>query len=381
MSPSRLRLLFVLGTRPEVVKLAPVIRAARTDSRFSATLLHSGQHLELADEMFRLFDLKPDISLSVMEPNQSLFSVSARILERLAPVFATDRYDMIVIQGDTTTAFLGALAGYYTKTPVAHVEAGLRTFDRFSPFPEEMNRRLAGALTELHFPPTEAARQNLLREGFDDNMITVTGNTVIDALLWALELPYQPSGDIREILSGSHRLVLVTSHRRESFGEPHRRVFKALRTLADKHADIRLLFPVHPNPNVRAQVAELLGHHPRITLCAPLGYLDFINAMKRATLILSDSGGVQEEAPTLKKPVLVLRDHTERPEGLSSGALRLVGTDDQKILTEADRLLTDPAAYQAMTKNPNPYGDGKASERILDAISRYFSKRESQTRA
>ena len=381
MSPHALRLLFVLGTRPEVIKMAPVIRAAQTDPRFSATLLHSGQHLELAEEMFRVFDLKPDLSLSVMEPNQSLFSVSARILERLAPVFAKDPYDMIVIQGDTTTAFLGALAGYYTKTPVAHVEAGLRTFDRFSPFPEEMNRRLAGALTELHFPPTDAARQNLLREGFSEENIVVTGNTVIDALLWALKLPYQPSAEMKEMLSGSHRLVLITSHRRESFGEPHRRVFKALRQLADRHPDIRLLFPVHPNPNVRSQVAELLGHHPQITLCSPLGYLDFIHAMERSTLILSDSGGVQEEAPTLRKPVLVLRDHTERPEGLTSGALRLVGTDDQKILTQADLLLSNPDEYAAMTKNANPYGDGKASERILNAISQYFSKRESQIRA
>ncbi|RCK77772.1 MAG: UDP-N-acetylglucosamine 2-epimerase [Candidatus Ozemobacter sibiricus] len=361
------RLLFVLGTRPEIIKLAPVIRCARATPGLEAVVVHTGQHRELAAEMFQVFDLRPDHDLAVMEPDQTLFSVSARILDGLARVFQQETVDLVVVQGDTTSAFLGALAGYYSHIPVAHVEAGLRTNDKFSPFPEEMNRRLAGTLADLHFPPTARARANLVREGVADRRILVTGNTVIDALLWALELPHTPSAAIPDLKPGE-RLVLVTTHRRESFGEPHLRVFRALRELVDRFPEVRLLFPVHPNPNVRAQVGTHLGDHPRIHLCAPLGYLDFLHAMKRSFFLLSDSGGVQEEAPTLKKPVLVLRDVTERPEGLESGALQLVGTDPEKILGAATALLTDPAAYAAMTKNPNPYGDGKASERIIERI-------------
>ncbi len=361
------RLLFVLGTRPEIIKLAPVIRQAKARDGLEPVLLHTGQHRELAEEMFGVFGLRPDIDLAVMEPNQTLFTVSARILEGLAGVFQREAIDLVVVQGDTTSAFLGALAGYYCRVPVAHVEAGLRTNDKFSPFPEEMNRRLAGTLADLHFPPTARARQNLLREGVAERRILVTGNTVIDALLWALDLPHTPSPVIPALGEGE-RLGLITTHRRESFGEPQIRVFTALRELADRFPDLRLLFPVHPNPNVRDLVGKHLGNHPRIHLCAPLGYLDFLHAMKRSFFILSDSGGVQEEAPTLKKPVLVLRDVTERPEGLDSGALKLVGTDGQRILTEATALLTDPGAYAAMTRNPNPYGDGRASERIIDRI-------------
>ena len=374
MANGAIRLLFVLGTRPEVIKMAPVVRAAREDSRFTPTLLHTGQHRELAEEMFRIFETPPDINLEVMEPNQTLFSVSTRLMERLNEVFALNRYDLILVQGDTTTAFLGALAGYYTKTPIGHVEAGLRTFDKFSPYPEEMNRRLTGVLADIHFPPTEKARENLLREGVPQDRIHVTGNTVIDALLWALKRPYEPSEFLSNLYKRQTRLVLITTHRRESFGEPHRRVFQAFREIADSHPDTELLFPVHPNPNVRAQVSELLGHHPRIHLCAPLGYLDFLHAMERATLILSDSGGVQEEAPSLKKPVLVLRDHTERPEGVQSGALKLVGTDRDLIVQEAHRLLSDPQAYAAMIANPNPYGDGQSSRRILDSISAFLQR-------
>ncbi|MBF0501209.1 MAG: UDP-N-acetylglucosamine 2-epimerase (non-hydrolyzing) [Candidatus Riflebacteria bacterium] len=366
------KLLFVLGTRPEVIKMAPVIRAARAAGH-ATTLLHTGQHREMAEDMLAVFGLRPDIDLAVMEPNQSLFTVSARILERFAPVFERDRFDMILVQGDTTTAFMGALAGYYTKTPVAHIEAGLRTNDKFSPYPEEMNRRLVGSLCDLHFPPTERARKNLLAMGVAAKNIHVTGNTVIDALFWALEMPHEPSPEIWPALGGNHRLILVTTHRRESFGEPHRRVFRALREIVDSAPDLKLLLPVHPNPNVRNEVASMLDHHPRILLTTPLGYLDFLHAMKRATLILSDSGGVQEEAPSLKKPVLVLRETTERPEGVESGALKLVGTDPELIYNEAIRLLTDPAAYAAMTGKENPYGDGQASQRILRSIELFFA--------
>lgn len=361
-------LLFILGTRPEVVKLAPVIREARSRQGVTATVLHTGQHREMAAEMFELFGIKPDIDLAVMQPNQTLFSVSAKILEGLDSVLRERRFDTILVQGDTTTAFLGALAGYYTKTRVAHVEAGLRTHDKLSPYPEEMNRRLAGALTDIHFPPTARARNNLLAEGIPEKQIVVTGNTVIDALLWALEMPYKPSPELELPLKAPGRMILATTHRRESFGEPHRRVFQAFLHIVDEFPDVKILFPVHPNPNVRAEVAKQLGNHPRIHLLAPLGYLDFIHAMSESAIILSDSGGVQEEAPTLKKPVLVLRDHTERPEGIETGCLVLVGTETEKIFGETKKLLTDEVYYHNMIRNPNPYGDGAASKRIIDNI-------------
>jgi UDP-N-acetylglucosamine 2-epimerase (non-hydrolysing) len=368
------KILFVLGTRPEVIKLAPVIARTRDYPELRPVLLHTGQHRELAEEMFAVFGLQPDFNLAVMQPNQDFFQVGARILEALGKILGQERFDMIVVQGDTTTAFLGALAGYYSRTPVAHVEAGLRTRDKFHPYPEEMNRRLVGPLADLHFPPTPRARDNLLADGISPENIHVTGNTVIDALLWGLTIPHVATGDLASVLAMGGRLVLVTTHRRESFGEPHRQVFAALRDMVDRFPDLQLLFPVHPNPNVRREVGGMLGDHPRIHLTAPLGYLDFLQAMNRSELILTDSGGVQEEAPTLRKPVLVLRDQTERPEGLSSGALRLVGTNREVILAEAIRLLEDRSAYVAMTSNPNPYGDGQAANRIVEAILLFFSR-------
>jgi UDP-N-acetylglucosamine 2-epimerase (non-hydrolysing) len=372
--PAHRRLLFLFGTRPEVIKLAPVIRAAQhSPQRYSTTLLHTGQHRELAEEMLAIFGLTPDISLEVMQPNQDFFSLSSRLLERLGGVFQQQHFDMILTQGDTSSVFLGALAGYYTKTPVGHIEAGLRTHDKFSPYPEEMNRRLAGVLADLHFPPTVGARDNLLREGIPADRIVVTGNTVIDALLTALDFPYSPPELLQRLFASGQKLVLVTTHRRENFGEPHRQAFRAFLRLAQAHEHIDILFPVHPNPNVRQEVSQILENHPRIHLTPPLGYLDFIHAMKHSHLILTDSGGVQEEAPTLKKPVLVLRENTERPEGVETGALALVGTDPEKIFSLSSRILTDPLAAAAMTRHPNPYGDGHASERILSTVDRFFS--------
>jgi len=371
--PSLKRLLFIFGTRPEIVKLAPVIHHARNVPSLLVSIMHTGQHKEMADEMLRIFNITPDFNLAVMQHNQNLFSVSGKILEGLSRVLSREKFDLIICQGDTTSVFLGALAGYYTKTPVAHVEAGLRTKDKFSPYPEEINRRLTSTLADLHFTPTECAKNNLLREGVSESNIFVTGNTVIDALLWALNLPYRPSTEIRKLFSPQQPLILVTTHRRESFGEPHRRIFRALKKIVERHENVNMLFPVHPNPNVRAETGELLGNHPRIHLCSPLGYLDFIHAMKNSFLILSDSGGVQEEAPTLKKPVLVLREQTERPEGLESGSLLLVGTDEDKILFETERLLSDQNAYNEMIKNPNPFGDGQSAKRIVDRITSYLT--------
>ncbi|MBF0546345.1 MAG: UDP-N-acetylglucosamine 2-epimerase (non-hydrolyzing) [Candidatus Riflebacteria bacterium] len=367
------KVLFIFGTRPEIIKLAPVIKAADGEG-LRAVVLHTGQHREIADEMLRLFQIHPDINLDVMRSNQTLFSLTSRILENFERVFNAEKYDMIVVQGDTTSAFLGALAGYYSKTPVAHVEAGLRSNDKFSPFPEEINRRLAGSLTDLHFPPTELSRKNLLKEGVNPKNIHVTGNTVIDALLWALKLPYEAPDALKPVFKSGKKIILVTSHRRESFGEPQRRVFKALLEIVEFVENSMVLFPVHPNPNVIKEVSEILKNHSRIHLCSPLGYLDFIHAMEKSELVLSDSGGVQEEAPSLKKPVLVLRDVTERPEGLDSGALKLVGTDDEKIFSEAVKLLTDKGAYAEMTKNPNPYGDGRASLRIIKSIKLFLDE-------
>ncbi len=369
---SKLKFLFILGTRPEVIKVAPVIFAARETGEIETQILHTGQHLELAAEMFKHFRLKPDFDLAVMQANQSLFQLTSRITEGIGEILSRNTYDMIFVQGDTSSAFLGALGGFYQKIPVGHIEAGLRTQDRYSPFPEEINRRLVTPLASLHFAPTQRAHDMLAGEGIPRNRIEVTGNTVIDALFWSLKQDYPLKEDIEEILGKEGRLLLVTTHRRENFGEPHRQVFSALLELVERFTDIRILFPIHPNPNVRQEAAAMLNNHPRIALTPPLDYQNFINAMKRCDLILSDSGGVQEEAPSLNKPVLVLRESTERPEGITTGALKLVGTDKAKILAEASELLTNPASYRRMAEAANPYGDGDAGKKIIGAAMKYL---------
>lgn len=376
---NRRKFLFILGTRPEVIKMAPVIFAARNNPLIEAAILHTGQHRELAEEMFRHFDLKPDFDLAVMQPDQSLFQLTSRIISGIGEITASNSYDMIFVQGDTSSAFLGALGGFYRKIPVGHIEAGLRTQNRYSPFPEEINRRLVGPLASLHFAPTSRARDMLLREGIAAEAVHVTGNTVIDALLWTIEhaadLPADP--ELEQILSCSERLLLVTTHRRENFGEPHRQVFGALLELIRRFPDVRILFPIHPNPNVRKEAAQLLENHPRIHLTTPLDYRSFIAAMKKSCLILSDSGGVQEEAPSLNKPVLILRESTERPEGIESGALKLVGTCKETIVREAAELLTCSDSYARMAAAPNPYGDGKAGERIISTALRFLEQQVS----
>jgi len=366
------RFLFILGTRPEVIKMAPVIFAAQKCENTTVQILHTGQHLELAEEMFRHFRLEPDFDLAVMQPNQSLFQLTSRITEGIGEIVSRNEYDMIFVQGDTSSAFLGALSGFYQKVPVAHIEAGLRTQNRYSPFPEEINRRLVTPLASLHFAPTERARQMLLKEGTPDQSIFVTGNTVIDALHWSLQRKLSAPKEFADIFAADGRLILVTTHRRENFGEPHRQVFSALIELADRFADVRILFPIHPNPRVRDEAARLLNNHPRIHLTAPLSYQVFIMAMQRCHLIMSDSGGVQEEAPSLNKPVLVLRESTERPEGVETGALKLVGTNRETILDSASELLCNQAAYNRMAGAVNPYGDGRAGERIIEATNAYL---------
>ena len=358
------RILCVVGTRPEAIKLAPVVSALRAEPWASVRVLATAQHRHMLDQVLGLFGIEPDVDLDIMRPNQALTTLTARLLLDLDDVLLGEQPDAVLAQGDTTTVMTVALACFYHRIPFGHVEAGLRTGDLSNPFPEEMNRVVAGRMARWHFAPTATARQNLLREGFPDDAIHVTGNTVIDALLAVAN----KRPDVGVPLDSSRRLVLVTAHRRENFGEPLRAICRAVRDLADRNPDVQVLYPVHPNPNVQSVAYEVLGGHERIVLCPPLEYLPFVGAMQRAYLILSDSGGVQEEAPALGKPVLVLRRTTERPEAVAEGVARLVGPDYERILAEAQRLLDDPAAYRAMARGVSPYGDGKAAGRIVAVL-------------
>jgi UDP-N-acetylglucosamine 2-epimerase (non-hydrolysing) len=356
--------LCVVGTRPEAVKMAPVVLRLRAEPWARPRVLATAQHRRMLDQVLGLFGIAPDVDLDLMRRDQTLADLTSRMIAALDRALADERPDVVLAQGDTTTVMATALAAFYRRIPFGHVEAGLRTGDLANPFPEEMNRVVASRLARFHFAPTAEARGNLLREGIRDADVHVTGNTVIDALL------HVSAGDapIGPALDPGRRLILVTAHRRESFGAPLREAFGALRTLADRNADIEVLYPVHLNPNVSGPAHELLGGHPRILLCDPLDYAPFVSAMKRAYLILTDSGGVQEEAPALGKPVLVLRDETERPEAIAAGVVKLVGTDAARIVDEAQRLLDDRAAYAAMARGVSPYGDGHAAERIVRVL-------------
>ncbi|MEO6595659.1 MAG: UDP-N-acetylglucosamine 2-epimerase (non-hydrolyzing) [Planctomycetota bacterium] len=354
------RILVVAGTRPEAVKLAPVVHALQREPWAAVRVLATAQHRQLLDQIHAFFGIIPDRDLDLMRPDQSLADLTARMVAAMDPVLADERPALVLAQGDTTTVMVTALCCFYRRIAFGHVEAGLRTGDLNNPFPEELNRVLVGRMAALHFAPTDGARQNLLREGVAPQAIQVTGNTVIDALLWAAErvdtAPFRPAP--------GKRLVLVTAHRRENFGAPFEQVCAALRQIADR-GDVELLYPVHPNPNVRDVAHRVLGEHPAIRLVDPLDYPMMVAAMRACTLILTDSGGVQEEAPSLGKPVLVLRTTTERPEGVTAGAAKLVGTDRARIVSEANRLLDDASAYAAMATVVNPYGDGRASARIV----------------
>lgn len=360
------RILCVVGTRPEAIKMAPVILALRREPWASVRVLATAQHRHMLDQVLSLFDILPDVDLDVMQPNQTLPALSARLMIELDRCFAEESPDVVLSQGDTTTVMVAALAAYYRRIPFGHVEAGLRTGDIYNPFPEEMNRIVAGNLSRWHFAPTESSRRNLLAEAIPEQTIFVTGNTVIDALL---DVSSRCEAFIPEVPAGK-RLILVTAHRRENFGEPFAEVCRALRYLADARKDVMLLYPVHPNPNVHQVAHRVLGGHPRIRLCEPLDYLPFVAAMKRAYFILSDSGGVQEEAPALGKPVLVLRRETERPEAVDEGVVKLVGPDFDAIVRESTRLLDDDAAYRKMARGVSPYGDGKAAQRIVEILHR-----------
>jgi UDP-N-acetylglucosamine 2-epimerase (non-hydrolysing) len=357
----------VIGTRPEAIKLAPVVRALEADGRVHPLVISTGQHREMLDQALDVFDLEPEIDLDLMRPSQSLAELTARTLERTRELLRDRRPALVVIQGDTTTAFAAALAAFYERIPVAHVEAGLRSGDPESPFPEEANRRMIDSMAALLFAPTVQAAACLEREGVRRSSIHVTGNTVVDALLWARERirrdPVEIPGLPREACAGK-KVILVTAHRRESFGAPIEAICRAIRRITHAVADAVVAYPVHLNPQVDGPVRCRLEGEPRIHLLPPLDYLQFIALLDRADLVLTDSGGVQEEAPTFGKPLLVLRDVTERAEGIAAGVARLVGTREERIVAEAVHLLTDEAAYAAMASGGNPYGDGRAAERI-----------------
>lgn len=353
----------VVGTRPEAIKMAPVILALRREPWVTLRVLATAQHRELLDKVLQFFDIQPDMDLDIMRPSQSLGGLTARLLLAAEDALARMAPDAVLVQGDTTTVMSVALASFYAGIPIGHVEAGLRTGDMRNPFPEEANRVITARLARWHFAPTPSAADNLRREGISDADVHVTGNTVIDALTMTAARDV-PIG--YEIPPG--RMVLVTMHRRENFGAPVRAICEALRTLARRNPDVQWLFPVHPNPNVKPVAHEVLGGEVNVLLCEPLDYAPFISAMKRAHLIISDSGGVQEEAPALGKPVLVMREETERPEAVEQGVVRLVGTDAERLQAETQRLLDDPKAYAAMAKGVSPYGDGQASQRIVSLM-------------
>ena len=371
-----MKVLFIFGTRPEAIKLCPLIEHLRTCTELEPRVAVTAQHREMLDQALRIFGVCPDHDLGVMMPSQTLFQSTSRILAALEPVLNTERPDLILVQGDTTTTFCGALAAFYAGIPSGHVEAGLRTGDMQAPFPEEMNRVMVSRIASLHFAATEGAAANLRAEGVSDSAIAVTGNTGVDAVLRTASLlaeeRIQSSFDVRR-LDLSRKLIVVTAHRRESFGVSFERICQALRALAAR-ADVQILYPVHRNPAVLEPVHRLLSGFPNILLTEPLDYVSFVDLLRRAHFVLTDSGGVQEESPSLGKPVLVMRDKTERPEAVAAGTATLVGTDVRAILGAAELLLDDPAEYARRSRIHNPYGDGHASERIAATIRRYFKQ-------
>jgi UDP-N-acetylglucosamine 2-epimerase (non-hydrolysing) len=371
------RIIAVLGTRPEAIKLALVIHELRRRSQeFETAVIHTGQHRTMLDHALQYFKIKPDFDLDVMRPNQTLNSLTARVLDTVENACHRFEPNMVLIQGDTTTAFASALAAYYCKIPVGHIEAGLRSHDIYNPFPEEANRRLASVMTEIHFAPTALSRDNLLAEGVPNEKIVVTGNTVIDTLRALSALPHSwENTPLAGIPEDNSRLVLVTSHRRESLGADQENMCLALKDLVQQHPDIRVVYPVHLNPNVRSTVNSLLQNTDRIHLTEPLDYITFVSLLRRCFLVLTDSGGIQEEAPTFGKPVLVLRKLTERPEAAQFGMAKIIGMSRDGIVRETSHLLNDTDAYLDMSEGANPYGDGHSSERIVEACARWYQKK------
>ncbi|UTB75650.1 UDP-N-acetyl glucosamine 2-epimerase [Latilactobacillus curvatus] len=377
---SKIKVMTVFGTRPEAIKMALLVLALKECSdEFEAVTVVTAQHRQMLDQVLEIFKIKPDYDLDVMKQRQTLSEITSNVLMNLDKVIATEKPDIVLVHGNTTTTFAASISAFYNQTAIGHVEAGLRTWDKYSPFPEEMNRQLTDVLSDLYFAPTSQSEANLLQENHPQKAIYITGNTAIDALKQTVQSDYNHS--ILDVVDADKRMILVTMHRRENQGEPMKRVFKVMRQVVETHDDVEIVYPVHLNPVVQEAAQDILGNHPRIHLIDPLDVVDFHNLAARSFFIMSDSGGVQEEAPSLGKPVLVLRDTTERPEGVEAGTLKLVGTQPEQVHDAMVELLDDQAVYEAMAHAKNPYGDGQASQRILDAIAYHFGQSKEKPEA
>ena len=369
----KITVLSVFGTRPEAIKMAPLVKELERRENIKSVVCVTAQHREMLDQVLETFQIKPDYDLNIMQPGQTLETITTKILENMGAVIADAKPDIILVHGDTTTTFASALAAFYRQVAIGHVEAGLRTYDKYSPYPEEMNRQMVDCMTDMYFAPTQFSRENLLKENVAPEKIWVTGNTAIDAMATTVEENYH-----HEVFDwvGDNRMILLTAHRRENLGEPMKNIFRGIKRVLDQIPDVKVVYPIHKNPVVRAAADEIFSGSDRVKLIEPLEVFDFHNFQNKSYLILTDSGGIQEEAPSLGKPVLVLRNTTERPEGIAAGTLKLVGTDADKVYEETVKLLTDRSAYEAMSRVSNPYGDGQASRRIVDAIIEKFGAAE-----
>ena len=367
-----IKVMTVFGTRPEAIKMAPLVQKLKQDERFEEVTVVTAQHREMLDQVLNIFKIQPDYDFNIMKKNQSLEGITAKVLVDMTKVLKEVKPDIVLVHGDTTTTFAASLASFYLQCPLGHVEAGLRTWNKYSPFPEEMNRQMTDDLTDLYFAPTKVSKQNLIKENHHSENTFITGNTAIDALAETVQDDYHH--EVLDLIKPGNKIILVTMHRRENQGEPMRRVFKVMKQVVDSHDNVEIIYPVHLSPRVQKVAHEILGNDPRIHLIAPLDVVDFHNLAKLSYFIMTDSGGVQEEAPALNKPVLVLRDTTERPEGVEAGTLKLVGTQVDQVKKAMLELLENKAVYEQMAQARNPYGDGHASERIMDDIAYYFSQ-------
>lgn len=368
----KIKVMSVFGTRPEAVKMAPLVKELEKREEIESIVCVTAQHREMLDMVLDTFNIKPDYDLNIMKQGQTLSDVTTRALTGLEDVIKKEHPDIVLVHGDTTTAFAGALAAYYNQVAIGHVEAGLRTNDKYSPFPEEMNRQMIDRVTDMYFAPTNMSKENLLKENVEERKIYVTGNTVIDAMSTTVQEDY--SHPELDWIRDDEHMILLTAHRRENLGDPMRQIFRAIRRIVDEFSDVKVIYPIHMNPKVREVANEVFDGCDRVKMIEPLEVFDFHNFQNQSHIILTDSGGIQEEAPSLGKPVLVLRDTTERPEGIEAGTLKLTGTDEETIYQETKTLLSEKGAYEAMSKASNPYGDGHASERIVDAIIEHFAE-------